>query len=140
MSIRINTERIAALKPCADRFENFKREYPNFDVDILEFLSLEKITPADKIWVAVRVLPREIVEIFAIDCAFSTLEYAATIDAAFVAVAAAKYAAADADYVAANAEYVATAAHYAADYAADYTAERERQVDTLIYLIESEGV
>jgi hypothetical protein len=150
------------LNPCAERFENFKREYPDFDGDILEFLSLEKITSNDKIWVAVRVLPREILEVFAVDCAFSASEYAvANYDAAncaaaeyadyaanyaaAAAAAAANYAAnyAAADYAAAAAaahaaaHYAAAAANYAANYA---IAERERQVNALIYLIESEGV
>jgi hypothetical protein len=142
---KINTERIAALKPCAKRFENFKREYPDFDGDILEFLSLEKITSNDKIWVAIRVLPREILEVFAIDCAFSASEYAvANYDAAEYATAyATNCIAADAvDYAAAAANYAANytaAAAAAADHAIHaYDAERERQVNALIYLIESE--
>jgi hypothetical protein len=162
MKTQINTERIAALKPCAKRFENFKREYPNFEGDILEFLSLEKITPNDKIWVAVRVLPREILEIFAIDCAFSASEYAArshyaancaaaaaadyaaaaNYAANYAAAAGADYAAAAAAFTAAAPNYATTAADYAAvaaaNYAAAFIAERERQVDALIYLIESE--
>lgn len=115
----ITIETIAKLNPCAKRFDNFKQHYPNYEGDILDFLSLEKITPSDKIWVAIRVLPREILEVFAIDCAFSASEYAANY------ADAAEYAA----------EYAAT--EYAA---ADAAAERERQVDALIYLIESEGV
>ena len=107
--LKINTELIANLKPCHNRFDNWRIHYDNFNGTIIDFLELEKITHRDKIWVSVRVLPRELVEVFAIDCAFS---------------ASATYAAADAAYAAAT----DAAAAYAA-------AERENQVDALIMLI-----
>ena len=151
--IKINTEVIKTLNPCEDRFSNWKLHYDCFNGTILDFLELEKITPRDKIWVSVRVLPKELVEIFAIDCAFSAsytdAAYAAVYAAAAYAAdayAAAAYAADAAAYAAAA--YAADAAVYAAVYAADAAAyaaaaadfaavaERENQVDALIMLIE----
>ena len=141
MKLKINTDKIKALNPCQARYDNWLKHYDNFNGNILKFLELEKITPRDKIWVSVRVLPKELVEIFAIDCAFS----ASYTDAAYAAVYAAAAYAADA-YAAAA--YAADAAVYAAVYAADAAAyaaaaadfaavaERENQVDALIMLIE----
>ena len=120
MKIKINSEIIAALEPCKDRHDNWIAHYKDFDGDILDFLELENITATDKVWVSVRVMPRFLVEVFAIDCAF----YDA--DAADAAAAAAD---ADAAYAAADA---AAYAAYAALYA---DAERENQVDALIMLI-----
>ena len=100
--LKINTEIIQTLKPCFGRYANWRVHYSDFDSDIIDFLSLDKITPQDKIWVAVRLLPNDLIEIFAIDCAFSAATYAAAHTAIY----------ADA-------------------------AERERQVDALIFLIEN---
>ena len=125
MKLRINTDIIRSFRPCKDRFDNWLMCYDAFDDDVLEFLNLDKISATDKIWVAVRVLPREAVEIFAIDCAFSAAAYAAYADAAYAA------AYADAAYAAAY-----DAAVYAAVYAA--AAERKNQVDALIWLIEND--
>ena len=68
-SLRINKTIIEALKPCEDRWRNYLRYHADFDGTILEFLHLDRITEEDKVWVSVRVLPREPVEIFAIDLA-----------------------------------------------------------------------
>jgi hypothetical protein len=109
MRIKISTQRIKKLNPCRDRLDNWLKHYPDFEGGITEFLRLENITPQDKIWVAVRVMPRFLGDMFAIDCAMHA-------------------AAAAADAVAAY-----TGAAYAADAAAD--AERQRQMEALIYLI-----
>ena len=77
MKIRVNTRRIEKLNPCEDRLENWKRHHANFDGDITEFLRLEGITPQDKVWVAVRLMPRFLVEVFAIDCAMNAAANAA---------------------------------------------------------------
>ncbi len=71
ISIQINSKIIAELKPCSDRYDNWLKHHDSFDGDILEFLELENIPARDKLWVAVRVLPRLLVECFAIDCAFA---------------------------------------------------------------------
>jgi hypothetical protein len=126
MKILINTEEIAKFKPCDDRFNNWKANYTDFNGDVLEFLELDKITHHDKIWVAVRVLPRFLAEIFAIDCAVRASEYDAN------ATTTAADAAADAvAYVA----YIAAAAYAAAD----AEQEQELQIEALKYLIETEG-
>ncbi|MCA9339699.1 MAG: hypothetical protein KDA17_02195 [Candidatus Saccharibacteria bacterium] len=148
--LKINTELIASLKPCSHRFDNWRIHYDNFNGTIIDFLELENITAEDKIWVSVRVLPRELVEVFAIDCAFSASATASAASAASAAAdTAAAYAAsaasAAADTAAADtaaaAAYAAYATYAAADtaaaaYAADTAAaERENQVDALIMLI-----
>ena len=76
MKLQVNTDKIKALNPCDDRFENWLTHYKNFKGDILEFLSLDKITAKDKIWVSLRLLPVDIIEVFAIDCAFAAANYA----------------------------------------------------------------
>ena len=144
MKIKINSEIIAALEPCKDRHDNWIAHYKDFDGDILDFLELENITATDKVWVSVRVMPRFLVEVFAIDCAFSAAAAAYAADYADYAADAASYVAADAAaYAARDAAYAAAAwadaAAYAAADAADddaWDAERENQVDALIMLIE----
>ena len=125
MKLKINTDKIKALNPCQARYDNWLKHYDNFNGNILKFLELEKITPRDKIWVSVRVLPRELVEIFAIDCAFSA-SVSATASAAAYAAAYAAYAAAD------TAAYAAAAADAAA-YAADTAAYAADAADTAAY-------
>ncbi len=140
--VKVNTKVISDLKPCTDRYNNWVNHYNDFDGDILEFLELENITARDKVWVSLKILPRFIVEVFAIDCAFRA--NAAAADAAAYAAAAADAAAyaaaaADAAAAAAYAAYAADAADAAAAYAA-YAAsiERENQVDSLIMLIKGD--
>jgi len=113
---RINTEILQALNPCKSDFKTWLDNYNDFDGDILDALELEGLSPENKIWVAVRLLPRELVEVFAIDCGFSAYaSYAA--DYADYAASAAAYAA---DYAASAAAYAADYADYAASAAADY--------------------
>ncbi len=121
MKLTINTKKIEALAPCRDRFDIWKKYYGKKSFDILEFLELDKITTRDKIWVSVRVLPRELIEVFAIDCVFSA--YAAV----YVSYVADAVDAADAADVAATAAADAAAAD-------DADEERENQVDALIML------
>jgi hypothetical protein len=140
MNIRLNKKIIKSLKPCADRYENFLKYYSDFDGQLEEFLDLENITYQDKIWLAVRLMPRFLVEVFAIDCAVRASAYAtdayAPTNAARYAAAAATYAYTDAD--AYTALYAADAAHYAAAYyAADAAAERQNQIESIIYLIQN---
>jgi hypothetical protein len=153
IKIQINTAKIKSFNPCKARFDNWVEQYGDFNGDILDFLYLDKITETDKIWVAVRVLPREQAEYFAIDSAFaaaSAASYAAAAYASFASFAAAFAAAsASASAAAASASFAAYAsfasfAAYAsfASFAAAFAAavysckkERERQIEALIYLI-----
>jgi hypothetical protein len=129
--VKLTVETIKALNPCKSRLDNFTQHYPAFKGDLIDFLSLEQITPQDKVWVAVKIVPRQILEVFAIDCAFSAQKYSDA-DAADAAADAAAYAAeATAD---AAAEAAAYAAADAAAYAAARNQERENQVDALIHL------
>lgn len=142
----INKEKLRKLNPCEGRWKNYLKHYSDFEGDIVEFLELEHITPEDKVWVFIRVAPRLLLEIFALDCAFSAVRYSA----AYAASAVARYAryaryAADAASAVADAAYAD--AVYAADAAADYAAvaayaaatkkqERENQVDAMIMICE----
>jgi len=143
-NVTINKEVLKALRPCRGSWENYLKHHADFNGDFLEFLDLENIPAKDKVWVAVRVLPREIVEIFAVDCALAATNhaayaayaaYAAAGYAAYAAAAYAAYAAYAADADAAYADAAADAAGYAS-YAADAAdAERENQLDALAYLV-----
>ena len=116
---RINTEILQALNPCISDFKTWLDNYNDFDGDILDALELEGLSPENKIWVAVRLLPRELVEVFAIDCGFSAYASAAYASAAAYA---ADYAASAAAYASDYADYAASAAADYADYAASAAA------------------
>jgi hypothetical protein len=148
--IKVNTEVIKKLKPCTDRFENWLEHYEKFDGNITEFLSLDQIGCNDKIWVTMRLVPKDLAVTFSIDCVFAAYAYYTNASAAFAdAAAAAAYAAhATYDYAAEYTAAASYAASYTASYAASYTAtyavgadaadtEKERQIDALIYLIET---
>ena len=106
--MKINAKIISDLKPCRDRHMNWIEHYSDFDGDILDFLELDKITAEDKVWVAVRVMPRLLVEVFAIDCSLSA--YASSASAASYASSASS-----ASYAAADAAVYAAAVYAAAD-------------------------
>jgi hypothetical protein len=123
----VNKEIIKSLRPCADRYENYLKYYSDFDGQFEEFLDLENITYQDKIWLAVRLMPRFLVEVFAIDCVVRAAEY----DAYAADAAAAAYAADAAD------DAYAAAADAAA-YATADAAERQNQIESIIYLIQNQ--
>jgi hypothetical protein len=110
----INTKVIAELNPCKDRFDNYKYYYEHRDFTLRQFLALKNITHNDKLWVVLRLVDSDTKVIFALDCCFSA--YAA-------AYAVAAY---DAD---ADAAYVAA-------YTVGFGQERDRQILSLVYLIE----
>ncbi len=129
MKIKINTDIIKSLDPCKGRLDNWLSHYKAFEGDLVEFLDLPDISYTDKVWVAVRVMPRFLVEVFAIDCALNASDAAsaASADAAYVSDAASA------------ATYASDAAAYAADCAsgAAFTDWRkQRQIESLIYLIQ----
>jgi hypothetical protein len=124
--MRINTETIRKLNPCRSRFENWEKHYATFKGTLKQFFALSEITHADKLWITLRLLPEFGREVFAIDCGFAAA--AAAADAAAAAAAADAYAAAAAAVDAADAYAAAAAAVDAAD------AERERQLEALLYL------
>jgi len=148
MKIKVNSKIIKSLLPCEDRLVNYLKHYNKLNVDILEFLALDKITAKDKIWVSVRLMPRGLVEAFAIDCAIkarisvdsgvsdSRGASLGASDAAYYASYAASYAS-----YAAGADRAARAAsdtdYYAAANLADYAAKAslEDSIDALAYLI-----
>lgn len=126
MKILVNTLVLEELKPCEDRYKNWLDHYGGWSGDITEFLKLENITYTDKMWAALRLAPRFVVEVFAIDCALSATRRAA---------AHAADAATDAAYCA-SAYY---AAHSVAAEVADTAsyAERTMQLEILSWLIET---
>jgi len=147
-NIKINTDIIKALDPCNDRFDNWLQYYSDFNKTLLEFLDLENISHSDKIWVALRLLPRHTVEVFAIDCVFAAYDAASVAydNPAYADYYAASYAAADDASYAIYTPYPnydsyatdsATSAVFAIS-ANDASIERDRQIEALKYLIESE--
>jgi hypothetical protein len=143
----ITLETIKALKPCKDRLDNYVKHYSEKSFTHGQFMGLKNITPEDKIWVALRLIPQAKLRFAAADIAESVLDiyeakypndnrprlaieaarngsaYVARAVAAYDAAAAARAAAAhDAAYAAAAAAHAAHAAHAA--YAAAYDAAR----------------
>lgn len=74
--MRVNVEIIRKMNPCKNRFDdNFLIYYPNFDSNLEEFLSLDRITYSDKIWVYKKLLNKnQLVHFATILCAQSILE------------------------------------------------------------------
>ena len=136
MKLKINLDKIKTLNPCKDRLDNYVYYYEHRNFTLRQFLSLNNITHADKLWVVLRIIDDDTKVYFALDCSFSAYaaSYAAS-DAAYVADADAAYA----SYVA-DAVYAACAVYaaYVADADAAYAkkAEEKRQIQALIYLIE----
>ena len=54
----INKNKIQALSPCSDRFNNYVDHYGDKEFTIAKFMELKNITHADKLWVAFRLLPK----------------------------------------------------------------------------------
>jgi hypothetical protein len=69
--MKLNTEMITKLNPCASRFDNFKQHNPEFDSTMVEFLKLDNITYDDKIWVATKLLTKNQLVNWSILCAES---------------------------------------------------------------------
>jgi len=157
---KITLKEIRDLDPCYDPSLHMKEDWEGTLVD---FLQIDVIPNHDRIWVAVRLAPRTLVEIFAIDCAFAAHDaaydaaydaddaydaYSADTAAALAAHAAAAYAAhaahdADDAYAADTAAYAAHAyaahaAHDAADavaYAAHDAARNQQRENQIDALI-----
>jgi len=130
MKIKVNSDIIKSLTPCEDRLVNYLNHYNKLNFDILEFLALDKITTEDKVWVSVRLMPKELVAAFAVDCASRASTYAAQVvlkssTYAAHAVSHASYAASYAAKAASLASYADRAASYAdlAAYDAAYAAD-----------------
>jgi len=128
MKIKVNSDIIKSLTPCEDRLVNYLKHYNELNFDILEFLALDKITTEDKVWVSVRLMPKELVQRFAMDCASRASTYAAkSVNATYAAqaVSHASYAASypgRIDLFAYDAAYYADLAAYDAAYASDLAA------------------
>ena len=55
--ININKEILKNLNPCADRWKNYLDHYDSFSGSFEEFLLLDKITIADKVFVIKKMIP-----------------------------------------------------------------------------------
>lgn len=72
--MKINTEIIRSLNPCADRFQNYLSHYKDFDGTLEDFIVLEKISYSDKVWVVVRLFNERQRVKWAILCASKVLD------------------------------------------------------------------
>jgi hypothetical protein len=139
MKLTIDKKKILSLGPCIDRFENWEKSYGTKKFGVLEFLELDKITPTDKVWVAVRLFPLGLLRVFAIDCVFAS--YANIGDRAKQAAYYASLACAG------RTRSVVRSGAGCASFKAAWDAgghsnsgERERQVDALIMLAKDWGL
>ena len=71
--MKINKGIISKFNPCEDRFNNFVNNYPEFNGNLEDFLSLDNISYHDKIWVTIRLFTKEQNVKFAIKCGLSEL-------------------------------------------------------------------
>ena len=163
--MQITVELVKNLRPCADRFNNFTTNYPNYNNKLEDFLSLDKISYSDKFWVSVRLMTEEQKITYALKCAESVLHIyekhnndgllRKALEAymlkrteenriklrniAYAAYTAYAYAAAAYAAYATDAAYAsaANAAAYAADAAAAYADAKETQEDlNLLFIME----
>lgn len=72
-SDKINKEVISNLNPCEDRFDSFLKHYSDFSDNLEAFISLDKITHKDKLWVLTKLFTKEQNIKFALKCAYSVL-------------------------------------------------------------------
>ena len=139
MKIKVNSEIIKSLRPCEDRLVNYLKHYNELNFDILEFLALDKISAEDKVWVSVRLMPVNLVQRFAMDCASRASTYAAQAVDATYAAQAVFYASSTASYpgradlFAYDVAYYTSLAAYASLASAE---ERELQLKSIAQLIE----
>jgi hypothetical protein len=71
--MKINKQVIAALNPCADRFNNYVINNQDKDFTVQDFLGLDNITYSDKIWVMTRLMTTEQCIKWSIACADSVI-------------------------------------------------------------------
>lgn len=141
---KITKAKIAKLKPCEDRFDNYLKFYGEKDFTAKQFMGLRNISHSDKVWVSLRLMDKAKLRFVAADIAELVLpifekQYPndnrprLAIESArngtkkearkAVAAAYASASAADATYSATySAAYAADAAAYAASADATYSA------------------
>lgn len=71
--MKINKKVLEKLNPCTNRLDNYLENYHDREFTINQFLRLKKISHEDKVWVAVRLMPRENLRFFAGEVAKSVL-------------------------------------------------------------------
>jgi hypothetical protein len=71
--MQVNTEILARLRPCTERFSNYLKYYEEFNGSFDEFIDLENVSYEDKIWVAKKLLNKNQLVHFGLLCAESVL-------------------------------------------------------------------
>jgi len=154
IDIRINAKLIRSYKPCIDGIVNFNKHYT--DISIKQLINSKNISYRDKLWLLKKIIPTELLILWAIDSAieseasaFAACEYSATYSACEYSVISSTYRdfAFEAATTAANAVSDCSNAAYHAGLAASYAAQAARSYDNaqnerlqaLLYLIENEG-
>ena len=70
---KLTIKDIKELKPCYCPTKYLPK---NWKGTVLDILNINECPAEDRIWVALRLLPRAIIEVFTLDCAFSAYAYA----------------------------------------------------------------
>lgn len=76
----ITTELIKKYNPCKSGIDNWSLVTKDKPIKLNKFFNLKNIPDRDKIWLLCRILPRNIIEVFAIDCAFAAAAAAARLE------------------------------------------------------------
>ena len=71
--MKVSSQIIKSLQPCSGRFDNYLKHYSDFDGQIEDFISLDKITYSDKVWVSIRLMTRDQCSRWAALCALSVV-------------------------------------------------------------------
>jgi hypothetical protein len=71
--MKINLELISKLEPCKDRLDNYVNFYGNKDFTPAQFMGLKNITQNDKMWVTMRLIPKDKLRLVAADIAETVL-------------------------------------------------------------------
>jgi hypothetical protein len=129
MKIRVNTKKLKSLYSWEYRLDNWLAHYSTFDGDIIECLALPNITTRDKVWITLNLMPRFLVEVFAMDCSTRVADYAA--DAIFT------YASHDVVGYASDVSVAIAFSAVSAAAAENADVEEQRQLDALVYLIQT---
>jgi len=72
IDIRINQELIKKYKPCPEGIKNFKEYYT--DISIEELINSTRISYVDKTWLLKKIVPMDLLVLWAIDSSFSAYD------------------------------------------------------------------
>lgn len=66
--MKIDLNYIKTLNPCVSGWKNLIKHYPNYEGTVQDFLTLEDIPYADRVWLMQKVVPLEILSQWAVEC------------------------------------------------------------------------